>query len=118
MTEEQLKNYAKRTLSLKGLDETEARLKSCITALREAFNTCYYSVCLDIDGTICSEGENEASEEIIYALTQLVIAGVNICFITGRGKSVKTILKSIIMSIMERNDDITFNMFKRWYCIS
>lgn len=117
MTLEQLKQYAKRTLSLKGIEDTDENLFICINALKEAFNTCYYSVCLDIDGTICQEGENEVSEEIIDALTNLVKAGVNICFITGRGRSVKTILKSIVLTIMERNRDVSFNMFRRWYCV-
>lgn len=117
MTNEQLRQYAKRTLSLKKIDDTKENLTNCIDALKEAFNTCYYSVCLDIDGTICQEGENEVSEEIIDALTNLVKAGVNICFITGRGQSVKTILKSTALTIMERNKDVSFDMFRRWYCV-
>lgn len=117
MTPEQLRQYAKRTLSLKKIEDTKENLSICMDALKQAFNTCYYSVCLDIDGTICKEGENEASEEIIGALTNLVRAGVNICFITGRGQSVRAILKSIVLTIMERNKDISFNMFRRWYCI-
>lgn len=117
MTYEQLRQYAKRTLSLKKIDDTKENLSNCIDALKEAFNTCYYSVCLDIDGTICQEGENEVSEEIIDALTNLVKAGVNICFITGRGQSVKTILKSTALTIMERNKDVSFDMFRRWYCV-
>lgn len=117
MTAEQLKKYAKRTLSLKEIEDTDDNLKKCINALRDAFETCYYSVCIDIDGTICKEGEDEVSEEILDALTNLVKAGVNICFITGRGKSVKTILKSIVLTILERNEDISFDMFRRWYCV-
>lgn len=117
MTQEQLRLYAKRTLSLKKIDDSEENLNKCVNALKEAFNTCYYSVCLDIDGTICQEGENEVSDDIIDALTNLVKAGVIICFITGRGRSVKAILKSIVLTIMERNKDISFNMFRRWYCI-
>ena len=117
MTTEQLKKYAKRTLSLKELEDTGDNLTKCMNALQDAFETCYYSVCIDIDGTICKEGEDEVSEEILDALTNLVKAGVNICFITGRGKSVKTILKSIVLTILEHSEDISFDMFRRWYCV-
>lgn len=117
MTSDQLKNYAKRTLSLKKIEENPETLSKCIEALDQSFNTCYYSVCLDIDGTICNEGENEVTDEIIIALTKLVKAGVNICFITGRGKSVRAILKSIVLLIMERNKEVSFNQFRKWYCI-
>lgn len=84
---------------LKGVDvELTRRLEA---SLRTSLSTLYQAVAADIDGTLTTPDSTVPPRYLIDELRTLLLRGIRIILITGRGHSAEAVLRRIIESLGE-----------------
>jgi len=106
-----LRSYAKKALQLKNLTVNEQSVLRTEGVLRSSFDRNYNAVALDIDGTITDGSSREISSDILVLLKQMLVKGVCVFVVTGRGKSIK-------VKLAEYFADLPFRYMLNLYCIA
>lgn len=84
---------------LKGVDvEQTPNLEA---SLRSALSTVYQAVAADIDGTLTSPRLTIPARDVTDGIRGLLVRGVRIILVTGRGHSAEAVLKRILESLGE-----------------
>src|SRR5688572_23408618 len=78
-----LDSYAKSTSSAKGIGENQAATRDAVDA---AFKRVYRAVAFDIDGTLTTAGDVTPAPELCRVIRNLLIRGVPVVLVTGRGR--------------------------------
>ena len=84
-------------------------------SLRRALRTTYHAVAADIDGTLTAPEVTLPSRAIVGALRRLLIRGVRIVFVTGRGASAQTVIRQVLEALSE--EPISSRYLRRVHCL-
>lgn len=116
-------NVVDEILKIKRVEVCDSNRIILTKAYEDAISAPYCAVFLDIDGTLIDNSREKADNQIIQLLAQLTYRRVTVCFITGRGRSVRGMLYALAISILKYAKDVAnikldWESFSHWYCIT